>query len=278
MTGSSIHQARGVDNPFLIGDSRDDFVNPRLALEEQGLMPPKRQARLTPPLSSNRTAKKNKTAQSSIDSFFTSPTKPKQAKSVSKRERSVINFVDSDDESHGHSLQLNGDEALARKLAAEWEDASHTTVDKGKARAPSPITDEGDDIVAVAGPESAPGVNGSSSSAHILPSVKLEQQSSPKKDIKPAFVIARPKTPPPPDTKLPIPSPSTPSKSSAITSISAEPVDPVDFDVDSFLFQPSEVDISKWPKGRLPYSVLVGVYVQVSSTRSRLTIVRVLTK
>lgn len=63
-----------------------------------------------------------------------------------------------------------------------------------------------------------------------------------------------------------------------ITSTSAEPVEPIDFDVDQFLFRPADIDISRWPKGRLPYSVLVGVYVQVSSTRSRLLIVRVLTK
>ena len=241
-------------------------------------MPPKRQARLSPSLSSNNKAKKTKPAQSSIDSFFSSPTKPKQANSAAKRERSVINFVDSDEETLGHSLQVNGDEALAHKLASEWSDASHNRVDKGKARAPSPIPDERDDIVAVNGTQSVPGVNGSSSSINRLPSVKVEKQASPNKDVKPASVIARPKTPSPPDTKPSIQSPSTPSKSSAITSISAEPVDPVDFDVDSFLFQPSEVDVSKWPKGRLPYSVLVGVYVQVSSTRSRLIIVRVLTK
>lgn len=57
-----------------------------------------------------------------------------------------------------------------------------------------------------------------------------------------------------------------------------EPAPTIDFDVDSLKFRPEDVDVSKWPKGRLPYSVLVGVYVQVASTRSRLTIVRVLTK
>ncbi|ORX36503.1 ATP-dependent DNA ligase [Kockovaella imperatae] len=61
----------------------------------------------------------------------------------------------------------------------------------------------------------------------------------------------------------------------------AESTEPLDFDLDPFTFKPLEVDLSGWPgrpgARRLPYSVLVGVYVQVSSTRSRLKIVRVLT-
>ncbi|EIW68887.1 hypothetical protein TREMEDRAFT_31295 [Tremella mesenterica DSM 1558] len=69
----------------------------------------------------------------------------------------------------------------------------------------------------------------------------------------------------------------TTHKTGKITSAAVEPVEPIDFDVDQFLFRPEEVNVSNWPKGRLPYSVLVGVYVQVSSTRSRLLIVRVLT-
>ncbi|KAK1927440.1 ATP-dependent DNA ligase [Papiliotrema laurentii] len=70
----------------------------------------------------------------------------------------------------------------------------------------------------------------------------------------------------------------TPTKGGTITSTTAEPVDAIDFDTDAFLFRPEDIDTSRWPKGRLPYSILVGVYVQVSSTRSRLKIVRVLTK
>jgi hypothetical protein len=53
---------------------------------------------------------------------------------------------------------------------------------------------------------------------------------------------------------------------------------PLDFDTDPFLFRPQDIDISQWPGGKLPYEVLVGVYLQVGGTRSRLAIVRILTK
>lgn len=51
-----------------------------------------------------------------------------------------------------------------------------------------------------------------------------------------------------------------------------------DFDTDPFLFRPEAVDTSHWPAGRLPYEVLVGVYLQVGGTRSRLAIVRIISK
>jgi hypothetical protein len=51
-----------------------------------------------------------------------------------------------------------------------------------------------------------------------------------------------------------------------------------DFDTDPFLFRPDAVDTSHWPAGRLPYEVLVGVYLQVGGTRSRLAIVRIISK
>ena len=93
------------------------------------------------------------------------------------------------------------------------------------------------------------------------PSSPLRELEDTKPDIKPAFSLK-----------------SNGNTNGAISSTSTDAVEPIDFDVDAFTFRPEEVDVSKWPKGRLPYSVLVGVYVQVSSTRSRLMIVRVLTK
>lgn len=51
-----------------------------------------------------------------------------------------------------------------------------------------------------------------------------------------------------------------------------------DFDTDPFTFRPEDVNVSFWPRGKLPYSVLVGVYVQVGGTRSRLAIVRIISK
>jgi DNA ligase-1 len=51
-----------------------------------------------------------------------------------------------------------------------------------------------------------------------------------------------------------------------------------DFDPDPFLFRPETVDTSGGPGGRLPYEVLVGVYLQVGGTRCRLAIVRIIFK
>lgn len=62
------------------------------------------------------------------------------------------------------------------------------------------------------------------------------------------------------------------------SSISEGSAQKIDFDRDPFTFDPSRVIATSWPKGRLPYSILVSVYVQLSSTKSRLAIVRILTK
>ncbi|KAL7419729.1 hypothetical protein Q5752_005645 [Cryptotrichosporon argae] len=238
-------------------------------------MPPKTSKRgreTTPPVRK----KPNKgSAQPPISAFFASPSKP--------RASSPISVGDSDDDvvpvspvpvhkrvkgeaSSGNgtrpSRERESDEAMARRLADEWE-----RTDKGKGRAsPVDVKDEEHDPTPL-----VTGINGSSSSARPLPASRA---------VHPMF--AKPPPPPPPSQ------PTTPKKElqakaeakpspTKITSTAAEPVEPIDFDTDPFLFRPTAVDVSKWPRGRLPYSVLVGVYVQVSSTRSRLLIVRVLT-
>ena len=279
-------------------------------------MPPKRQRAATP--SPNKKAKKqqqqqHRAHQPSIDSFFTSPSKSKANGTGRPKDDDVISIPDSDDdvispiESKGANELEVEDEVLARKLAKEWgvEDdmarangASHEV--KGKCRAVTPKADEGggrgDDIVEVEAPYSeAPGINGSSSSTHLLTSQSRAPTSSSSnrsklvksstgetKPLTPLFSKSGPttQTSSPPDNKPDIKAQTTPNKNknNAITSTAAEPVDMIDFDTDAFLFRPDDFDISKWPKGRLPYAILVACYVQVSSTRSRLTIVRVLTK
>jgi hypothetical protein len=54
----------------------------------------------------------------------------------------------------------------------------------------------------------------------------------------------------------------------------------LDFDVDILTFRPevAAMRMKPWPSGRLPYEMLVGVYVAVGGTRSRLAIIRILTK
>ncbi|WVR03929.1 hypothetical protein IAU60_000928 [Kwoniella sp. DSM 27419] len=266
-------------------------------------MAPKRQARPSTPPPKKKAKKAGQTAQSSIDSFFTSPSKPKPAgKSAgggksngsqlgSQRNSSVISIVDSDDDSP-RILPDQDDEIKTIPTYAAGEPAQ---VDKGKGRAtPEPqrvVGDDEDDVVSVDPPYSdPPGINGSCSSNHRLAPSRAaangdKAHKSGSKPLAPMFAPKPvPRTPSPrrsspPDDKADVKPtlPTTPVKSTTITSVSAEPVEPIDFDTDAFLFRPSDVDTSKWPKGRLPYSILVGVYVQVSSTRSRLTIVRVLT-
>lgn len=217
-------------------------------------MPPKRKARPSTPPSTKKKAANG--VQASIDSFFTSPSKAK----VNERAGSVISIGDSDDDLPIKSDSQEAQDAkLARQLAADWG-----RMDKGKGRDSS----EDGDIVVLDAPS---GINGSSSSKLRSP------PSPPMKPLHAMFSTKAPRTPSPKLESIDTDVKPTP-KSAEVTTASAEPVEPIDFDTDAFLFKPSEIDISNWPKGRLPYSVLVGVYVQVSSTRSRLTIVRVLTK
>ncbi|ORY29532.1 hypothetical protein BCR39DRAFT_532000 [Naematelia encephala] len=289
-------------------------------------MPSKRQqARaITPPSTKKKKSKTSNAnggpAQSSIDAFFSSPSKTKintEAKGRTKRAPSVISIPDSDDDhvslgiEAGSGSGVGEDARLARRLADEWARLDRNVKpDKGKAKMSSPIDNDLDDSIQIIEEvyelKETPGVNGSSSSHHNLPPVqpKAERPASPIHERKPSPERPIPqitkavhpmfakrenaRTTPPRDIKPSQDSPSRDTKPSqaaltsstttgGITSTSAEPVEPIDFDTDAFLFRPSEVDVSRWLKGRLPYSVLVGVYVQVSSTRSRLTIVRVLT-
>lgn len=206
-------------------------------------MPPKRTAAPSTPSK----AKKAKPAQTSIASFFSPPGKAQPAATTAvraKREPSVVSIADSDDDVvHIDAVdvvqQVDSDEVLARKLAAEW------------------ASDDAPNGNGKASDEAAP--------AEKKPVAALFAKREPKNEAKP---------PPVPKANAE----AGPSRPTKISSARAEPVDPIDFDTDSLLFRPEEVDVSKWPGGRLPYSVLVGTYVQVSRTRSRLLIVRVLTK
>ena len=275
-------------------------------------MPPKKGVKraITPPSGSalKRSSKKSKTGdQPSLEAFFTSPTKPKKLglNGNGKSPPSVISIEDSDDDisvehvPNGHAPR-DADERLARDLARQWEAedsarASPTraspTMDKGKQRSTSqPAASDEEDVVLVKEvplSERREGVNGSSSSKTRLPplpSLTPKKEPSPVKDVKPVHPLFQKRTEASPPLVKVESAPSakaeqtTPGKSKGITTATADPVDPIDFDQDQFLFRPGELDTSKWPKGRLPYSILVGVYVQVSSTRSRLLIVRILTK
>jgi DNA ligase-1 len=232
-------------------------------------MPPKRKAATPPP----KKASKSKSGQTSINNFFASPSKPKIG-DQKKRSTSVISIIDSDDELPPQNVVMTGgdDEKVARELQEKFDtERNAVSPDKGKGKEIVKEEEDDDDGIEIVKEEvhiKKEGINGSSSSK-----------------VHPMFAPAPVKTPTKPKQEPGItivkaePGNGTTNGSPAkITTSSAEAVEPIDFDVDQFLFRPSEVDVSKWPKGRLPYSVLVGVYLQVSSTRSRLLIVRVLTK
>jgi hypothetical protein len=254
-------------------------------------MPPKRKIITPPPKKSS----KAKVGQTSIDNFFSSPSKPKSkpgtnnpdakgGKKNGARSNSVISIDDS---------ESDGDVKVARDLQAKFDNEAKPEPepevefeviekkDKGKGRQSEPEEEDfdGDDGIEIVKEEvhvKEEGINGSSSSkvlAHVHPMF-----SSPERVSPPLRVKAERKVSPINTVKSENWNGNAAGSSAKITSTSAEPVEAVDFDVDQFLFRPGSVDVSKWPKGRLPYSVLVGVYVQVSSTRSRLLIVRVLTK
>jgi len=230
-------------------------------------MPPKRKAATPPP----KKTSKAKSGQTSINNFFASPSKPKNG-DQKKRSTSVISIIDSDDELPPQDVVITGgdDEKVARELQEKFDTERKTvSPDKGKGKEiveEDVDDDDGIEIVMEEVHVKKEGINGSSSSkVHpMFAPAPVKTPTKPKQEPGTTAVKAEPGT-----------ANGSPAK---ITTSSAEAVEPVDFDVDQFLFRPSDVDVSKWPKGRLPYSVLVGVYVQVSSTRSRLLIVRVLTK
>lgn len=214
---------------------------------------------------------KSPATQRTIASFFSPP---------QKRKAEVIEVSDSDDdvvaigpvkkprlenggmtmgdltvERKGASVQdaepaevrkPEGDEALARRLAAQWE-----AEDTASQEAKGTLEVKPNDSTTNSPPQK------------MHPMFGRAQEGGPSR--------AR-------ESKQDLRQEDKPNRKPTLTATRAQPVDPIDFDTDSLFFRPALVDISRWPAGRLPYSVLVGVYVQVASTRSRLTIVRVLTK
>lgn len=229
---------------------------------------PKRTA--TEPSRQTKKAKgKGKAVQASLTTFL-SPSKR------AKRETSVVVLSDSDDDvieivetkveakdvkqKTQEPIPVETDEEMARRLAAEWAAEAEEP--------PSPSQEKEGKPVDVK-PDTTPDVK--------------EEVEPPLKPVHPLFAKPTPASPSKPVKAEPgsvfnnvkketIAGPSRPRAGPA------QPVDPVDFDMDSLLFDPSSVDTSGWPGGRLPYSILVGVYCQVAGTRSRIIIVRVLTK
>jgi DNA ligase-1 len=133
------------------------------------------------------------------------------------------------------------DEAMARRLAAEW--AEEDGADQAQADTKVEVKAEDD--------------------SEVLVVIKSETKPDPASAPKLTRTLHSLFQPP----------------SSAGPSRATQPAPTaIDFDTDSLLFCPEDIDTSLWPAGHVPYAVLVGAYTQVAGTRSRLAIVRVLTK
>lgn len=150
---------------------------------------------------------------------------------------------------------------MARRLASEWENGEAGNSAGGRASNGAMKVDT--EAIAIDLLEEKPSISSESESKPVHPKF-TPQDEQPLVSIK--------------DKTVPEAGPSRPRNPFGSKAAPREAAPPIDFDVDSYLFHPEAVDVSLWPKGRLPYSVLVGVYVQVASTRSRLLIVRLLTK
>lgn len=183
------------------------------------------------------------------------------------KEVAEVVAVDDDEVEVVEVTKAESDGALARRLAAEWaaEDGP------GQKKADIPEAKDGKDESklepADIKPATKPDAKPNTTARKLHPMFARAQEAGPSRPReKPAQLGSKPDIDRPKDRKP------------TLTATRAQRVEPIDFDSDSLLFRPKAVDISLWPAGRLPYSVLVGVYAQVAGTRSRLTIVRVLTK
>ncbi|TYJ59128.1 hypothetical protein B9479_000117 [Cryptococcus floricola] len=207
-------------------------------------MAPKRQDPASPAYPAKKAKGSSGNQQKTLASFFASPSK---AKSSKPNDSEVITIDDSDDEERPipatTKLAAVGEKSRKQATSTLGSEGARSVSDKISPQVNKPIDildDEDEDIKPV--PECSKSTHPSKGKASI---------STQKKD---AF-----------------------SKTPVIASAAGNSDQPLDFDTDSFVFIPSSIDTSLWPKGRLPYSILVGVYVQVSGTRSRLAIVRILT-
>lgn len=274
-------------------------------------MMPKRSAQSSPRTPTKKIKKSNGSSnQQTLNAFFTSPSKSaKKANGNSKDD--VIDIVSSDDEpapeqclrtaKNQRELQIEADEEMARRLARDGSLEETNSIsgnglisegarsEKGKQKAvqisEEPTEPSNDDDFEIMEPEPRPDPDAPSSSK-----VKLEPLKPNKKPKTPlASIFDKPILPRPllPSEKPVEPKIDTKPNIFGIKPKAAfpatVPIEPFVFDVDAFKFDPHDPAVvekvnKQWPGGRLPYAVLVGIYVQVSATRSRLLIVRLLTK
>nr|ODN98553.1 DNA ligase 1 [Cryptococcus depauperatus CBS 7855] len=181
-------------------------------------------------------------SQTTIASFFTSPSKRR----ISPVQQEVITIDDSDEEANPTPVGrlVDGNEVLAKGMVPGWVGEGKTGGDhikeEGKGR------EKGDSFAQIKVKEET---------TDMELNVRAKNTSDSTSATDSFFAPSKP----------------------AVASLDVELTEPIDFDSDTLTFDPASISIDTWPKGRLPYSILVGVYVQVSGTKSRLAIVRILT-
>lgn len=196
--------------------------------------------------------------QASLSSFF-SPPKPIVAGSTSR------SFADAD---AAFARDLAKREGIDLGALRKDGKAREMTRKKGKVVATKQEDSDSDDVIIM---ESVPTSKVPEASTSKLPaptsSVKLEVSPPPKPTIAALGFFLKSRS---------AASSSTTSSSSTVNTASS--ILSKSLDTPLYSFNPKlDVNTSNWPKGRVPYAFLTEAFVLISGTKSRLTIVRVLT-
>ncbi|WVQ74491.1 hypothetical protein IAR50_004092 [Cryptococcus sp. DSM 104548] len=210
-------------------------------------MAPKRQASASVASPAKKSKGPSGNQQQTLASFFASPSKTGASK---PNDSEIITIDDSDDDTSPvpPTKKLAAAKELSRKQAAS------SSKPKSEDTQPERVSDK---------------ISSSNEPINLL--------GDEDEEIKPFAESSRRTHPSNPSAS--VPKKKTPAfpKTTVVASENGDTVHPLEFDSDPFTFLPSSIDTTHWPKGRLPYSILVGVYVQVSGTRSRLAIIRIIT-
>jgi hypothetical protein len=209
-----------------------------------------------------------------------------------KPKQQALSFVSSSASKPDRATQEEDDARFARELAdregilgaLEWDEKRREKLNdkgmsKGKGTASEPkaepeVDDSGSDDCIIVEEPKQPNTTTASGKA-IFASADLQKPSPTSKPKRPSTpgqprtTSASPGTKP---TTFSFFSPAQPVASTIATSSFKSLDTPV------YAFNPkTDVDTSRWPSSRLPYSYLTSAFVLISSTKRRLTILRVLT-
>lgn len=198
------------------------------------------------PASPESPSKKQKSDQASLNSFFASPKPKKRAKQE----------------------QIEQDAKLARKLSNKLNKAANGTFTTVKEDGVLSLLsedeeDEDDDLIIL--DQSTPVASTSKTTLDNVKSESMDQKPFLKEDVKPQLRMMA----------------TFDMKGKGIAQLPDDggpPVESKSLDTPVCAFNPLlDVDTSKWPKGRMPFSYLTEAFVSIGSTKSRLAIMRIMT-